>query len=249
MTATGPNPGRMDGDGSSLCRGVRLAAAALLLAGFAGPGSLRAQRVEDRAAPRADERDTAAEGGHDDHDEAESEEPAAHVDEELLLPQPEHPGRGLQRRRRCDAGITSAANITNFRFFANDFETRTEGVDLVVTWRPPQAGGHTTLDLALNVIPVARRRSARARRSQRPGRDWRGQSDADAAGQPAQHPRALRRQRRVLLLQAAVPHRSRHRLANAGDRVRSARSGLYRRRRATPAGHRAAARSGASSRS
>ena len=48
-------------------------------------------------------------------------------------------------------GITSAANITNFRFFANDFETRTEGVDLIVTWRPPQAGGHTTLDLALNV--------------------------------------------------------------------------------------------------
>ncbi|MCY3964617.1 MAG: TonB-dependent receptor [Acidobacteria bacterium] len=48
-------------------------------------------------------------------------------------------------------GITSAGNITNFRFFANDFETRTEGVDLVVTWRPPQAGGHTTLDLALNV--------------------------------------------------------------------------------------------------
>ena len=48
-------------------------------------------------------------------------------------------------------GITSAGNITNFRFFANDFETRTEGLDLVVTWRPPKAGGHTTLDLALNV--------------------------------------------------------------------------------------------------
>lgn len=32
-------------------------------------------------------------------------------------------------------GITSAANLTNFRFFANDFETRTEGLDMVGTWR------------------------------------------------------------------------------------------------------------------
>ena len=48
-------------------------------------------------------------------------------------------------------GITSAANLANFRFFANDFETRTEGIDLVASWRPQAAGGHTTFDLALNL--------------------------------------------------------------------------------------------------
>ena len=48
-------------------------------------------------------------------------------------------------------GITSAANLANFRFFANDFETRTEGVDLVASWQPPAWGGSTTLDLAVNL--------------------------------------------------------------------------------------------------
>ena len=48
-------------------------------------------------------------------------------------------------------GITSAANLANFRFFANDFESRTEGVDLVASWSPPAAGGRTTVDLALNL--------------------------------------------------------------------------------------------------
>ena len=48
-------------------------------------------------------------------------------------------------------GITSAANLANFRFFANDFETRTEGVDLVASWQPPAWGGHTTLDFAVNL--------------------------------------------------------------------------------------------------
>ncbi len=48
-------------------------------------------------------------------------------------------------------GITSAANLANFRFFANDFETRTDGVDLVASWQPDASGGRTTLDLVLNV--------------------------------------------------------------------------------------------------
>ena len=48
-------------------------------------------------------------------------------------------------------GITSAANLANFRFFANDFETRTEGVDLVASWQPAAWGGRTTLDLAVNL--------------------------------------------------------------------------------------------------
>ena len=74
----------MDGDGTSLSRGVRLAAVALLLAGFAGPGSLGAQQVEERAPSRADERGTAAEGqhdDHDDHDEADEHDREHHVHE------------------------------------------------------------------------------------------------------------------------------------------------------------------------
>ena len=48
-------------------------------------------------------------------------------------------------------GITSAANLANFRFFANDFETRTEGVDLVASWQPEAWAGHTTIDFAINL--------------------------------------------------------------------------------------------------
>lgn len=48
-------------------------------------------------------------------------------------------------------GITSAANLANFRFFANDFETRTQGMDVVASWRPAAWGGSTSLDLALNL--------------------------------------------------------------------------------------------------
>ena len=48
-------------------------------------------------------------------------------------------------------GITSAANLANFRFFANDFETRTEGVDLVASWQPKAWSGQTTLDFAINL--------------------------------------------------------------------------------------------------
>ena len=36
-------------------------------------------------------------------------------------------------------GTRSGPDITNFRFFANDFEARWETVDLAVAWRPPQA--------------------------------------------------------------------------------------------------------------
>ena len=48
-------------------------------------------------------------------------------------------------------GITSAANLANFRFFANDFETRTHGVDVVGSWRPADWGGRTSFDFALNL--------------------------------------------------------------------------------------------------
>ena len=45
-----------------------------------------------------------------------------------------------------NAGITSAANLQEFRFFTNDFETETQGVDVVLT-RPVGNGG---LSLAYN---------------------------------------------------------------------------------------------------
>ncbi len=48
-------------------------------------------------------------------------------------------------------GITSAANLANFRFFANDFETRTEGVDLIASWQPEAWGGTAAIDFALNL--------------------------------------------------------------------------------------------------
>ena len=48
-------------------------------------------------------------------------------------------------------GITSAANLANFRFFANDFKTRTQGLDLVAGWRPGAFGGRTRLALAFNL--------------------------------------------------------------------------------------------------
>ncbi|MEM6453903.1 MAG: TonB-dependent receptor [Acidobacteriota bacterium] len=48
-------------------------------------------------------------------------------------------------------GITSAANLQNFRFFANDFDTKTEGVDVVATWVPPALGGNTDFSLLFNI--------------------------------------------------------------------------------------------------
>ena len=48
-------------------------------------------------------------------------------------------------------GITSAANLANFRFFANDFKTRTDGVDLVGAWQPALLRGRTRVAFALNL--------------------------------------------------------------------------------------------------
>jgi len=48
-------------------------------------------------------------------------------------------------------GIVSAANLANFRFFANDFKTGTHGMDLIAGWRPGAFGGRTRLALAFNL--------------------------------------------------------------------------------------------------
>ncbi len=47
-------------------------------------------------------------------------------------------------------GITSAANLQNFRFFTNDFDTETRGVDLVATYAPAALNGRTTFSLLFN---------------------------------------------------------------------------------------------------
>jgi len=49
-----------------------------------------------------------------------------------------------------DEGITSAGNLANFRFFANDFDTETKGFDVVATYPLSWAAGETTFSLAYN---------------------------------------------------------------------------------------------------
>ncbi len=47
-------------------------------------------------------------------------------------------------------GVTSASNLQNFRFFTNDFATRTAGLDVIATWSPPELGGNTNFSFLLN---------------------------------------------------------------------------------------------------
>ena len=48
------------------------------------------------------------------------------------------------------AGVTSAGNLQNFRFFTNDFDTETDGIDIVATYPLDWSAGTTTLSLAFN---------------------------------------------------------------------------------------------------
>ncbi len=47
-------------------------------------------------------------------------------------------------------GVTSARNLQNFRFFTNDFDTRTQGFDLAATYTPASLGGGTTIGFLFN---------------------------------------------------------------------------------------------------
>ena len=47
-------------------------------------------------------------------------------------------------------GFREARNLESFRFFANDFSTRTHGIDLVSTWAPPALGGSDTFSFVYN---------------------------------------------------------------------------------------------------
>ena len=48
-------------------------------------------------------------------------------------------------------GVTSAANLRNFRFFANDFDTESVGADLVLTLTPESMGGRTSFAALANL--------------------------------------------------------------------------------------------------
>ncbi len=48
-------------------------------------------------------------------------------------------------------GITSAGNLANFRFFTNDFDTETSGIDVVTTYVPQALGGNTNFSLLFNL--------------------------------------------------------------------------------------------------
>lgn len=47
-------------------------------------------------------------------------------------------------------GVTSAANLADFRFFTNDFDTETQGIDIVATLTPQRLGGNTNFSFLLN---------------------------------------------------------------------------------------------------
>ncbi len=55
-----------------------------------------------------------------------------------------------ERQALIDAGFFAAANIRDFRFFVNDFDTTSEGVDVVVSYAWEMFGGNTDFSLAWN---------------------------------------------------------------------------------------------------
>ena len=52
-------------------------------------------------------------------------------------------------------GITSAGDLASFRFFTNDLETRTQGLDLVAAWAPVALAGATTISFLFNHTDTA----------------------------------------------------------------------------------------------
>ncbi len=55
-----------------------------------------------------------------------------------------------ERALLISEGIASAGTLAFFRFFINDFETRTQGIDIVSTYTPPDLGGDTVLNFTFN---------------------------------------------------------------------------------------------------
>ena len=70
------------------------------------------------------------------------------VADRLALTQPFNPTED-ERAGLMAQGVEGSENLSEFRFFANDFSTRTQGFDLVSTYAPPALGG-TVLGFAFN---------------------------------------------------------------------------------------------------
>ena len=60
-----------------------------------------------------------------------------------------------EAERLIAEGITSAKNLVNFRFFTNQFDTRTQGLDVVAAFAPPGMEGDPELNLAFNYTHTA----------------------------------------------------------------------------------------------
>ncbi len=53
-------------------------------------------------------------------------------------------------QRLLAEGISSAGDVRDFRFFTNDFDTRTQGIDVVATYEPEALEGATTFTFLFN---------------------------------------------------------------------------------------------------
>ena len=134
-----------------------------------------------------------------------------------------------ERALLISEGIASAGTLAFFRFFINDFKTRTQGLDIVSTYTPPDLGGDTVLNFTFNhtdtqvtkdsellgpgeVLGLERRRAQDAleRRAQ----------PAARAGPPARPPQLLRLVGRPL-----------RRAVRAGARLAAAQRTFHRRPR------------------
>ena len=60
-----------------------------------------------------------------------------------------------ERALLLSEGITSARTLSSFRFFINDFSTRTQGIDVVSTYTPLALRGDTIFSFALNHTDTA----------------------------------------------------------------------------------------------
>ena len=60
-----------------------------------------------------------------------------------------------ESERLLAAGVATARDLSDFRFFTNDLETRTQGIDVVAMWTPPGLGGDTSLSLLFNHTDTA----------------------------------------------------------------------------------------------
>ena len=56
-----------------------------------------------------------------------------------------------ERQMLVDNNVPDASNFTSVRFFSNAFDTTTQGIDIVATYRKKMFGGDTTFTLAANL--------------------------------------------------------------------------------------------------